>query len=450
MLPDVIGRYQDLLDEQLAADSHARLVELQRRQGLTFGGQPLCSVLRPRFLTLDQYRFVQRRVELLLRAFRKAHEAALADPFFRRQFRLSDMEEALLAWDPRFDCPMPTGRLDAFLPGEGSLRVTELNAETPAGQAYTDVLATALLALPVMEVFQRHYHVLPIPARQSVLHALLRTYHQWSGRRDLPRVAIVDWKEVPTRQEHVLFQDYLGQMGLECFLADPREVEYREADRSLWAGGRRIDLIYKRVLIGELLQRGGLTHPIVRAVRDGAVCMVNPFRCKVLYKKASLAVLSDERNVRLFSQEELQAIREHVPWTRVVEERKTTCGAHTVDLVAFMRQHRQNLVLKPNDDYGGKGIVLGWLADEGRWDEAIRVALAEPHVVQERIVLPEESFPSMVEGRLEWQARHVDTAPFVHMGSQVQGCLTRIAADPLLNVSAGTGSTVPTFLVAPR
>ena len=61
-------------------------------------------------------------------------------------------------------------------------------------------------------------------------------------------------------------------------------------------------MIYKRVLIAELLDRdGGLNGKIVRAVRDRACCMVNTFRCKILFKKASFAVLSDERNAKLFS-----------------------------------------------------------------------------------------------------------------------------------------------------
>ncbi len=62
------------------------------------------------------------------------------------------------------------------------------------------------------------------------------------------------------------------------------------------AGDYHITLIYKRVLISELIERGGIDHPVVQAVRDRAVCMVNSFRCKILFKKASLAVLSDERN----------------------------------------------------------------------------------------------------------------------------------------------------------
>ena len=54
----------------------------------------------------------------------------------------------------------------------------------------------------------------------------------------------------------------------------------------------------------ELVERGGIDHPMLRAVRDRAVCMVNPPRCKILHKKASLAVLSDERNAQLFDADE--------------------------------------------------------------------------------------------------------------------------------------------------
>jgi hypothetical protein len=62
-----------------------------------------------------------------------------------------------------------------------------------------------------------------------------------------------------------------------------------------------------------LLARCGADSVVVRAVRDRAVCMVNPFRCKVLYKKASLAVLSDERNSHLFTDTEREAIAAHIP-----------------------------------------------------------------------------------------------------------------------------------------
>jgi hypothetical protein len=445
---DAIRTYHDLLTDDLASASQGLLDDLQGRRHLLFGDRPLCTVLRPRFLTPRQYHFLQGRVGVLLKAFHRCHQAALADAAFRRQFRLTEQEEALLGHDPGFRCPMPTARLDAFFVAEGELKFTEFNAETPAGAAYSDGLAEAFLVLPIMGEFLRHYRVSPLPCRPGVYHALMTAYRQWSRKSEPPRIAILDWREVPTFNEFVLFARYFKELGLDCLIADPREVEYR--DGKLLAGDYHITLIYKRVLISELLERGGPSQAVVRAVCDGAVCMANPFRCKVLYKKASLAVLSDERNARLFTPEELQAAAAHVPWTRVVEERRTGFDGQVIDLVPFILDNRERFVLKPNDDYGGKGIVLGWTVDAARWEQAVQAALATPSVVQERVALPREPFPSWVAGKVEFLDRLYDTAPFVCHGEFVDGCLTRIGTDPLLNVTAGGGSTVPTFLVDPR
>jgi glutathionylspermidine synthase len=273
-----------------------------------------------------QYAFLQQRVGALLPAFERAYERAMEDAAFRAQFRLLDWEETLLEHDPGFRDPSPVSRLDAFFTHErGGLRFTEYNAETPAAAAYNDVLAEVTYGLPDHAAVPAQYEVRPQPARHLVMHALLDAYRSWSGTRAKPRIAILDWREVPTYSEFVITQQYLESQGLECVIADPREVEYR--DGRLYAGDMPVDLIYKRVLITELVERGGLDHPVVRAVRDGAVCMVNPFRCKILHKKASLAVLSDERNARHVHGGRAGGDRAHIPWTRVVEERHTSSTA---------------------------------------------------------------------------------------------------------------------------
>jgi hypothetical protein len=294
----------------------------------------------------------------------------------------------------------------------------------------------------------RRYEVRPLPARHNVLHALLDAHRQWSGRAEAPRIAILDWREVPTYSEHVLFREYFRSLGLECITADPREVEYR--DGKLVAGDFPISLIYKRVLLSELVERGGRDHPVIRAVRERAVCMVNPFACKILHKKASLAVLSDERNAALFTAEQQAAIARHIPWTRRVEERHTIYAGERVDLVPFIAAHREHLVLKANDEYGGKGIVLGWLTSPEEWERAIKTALAEPFVAQDRVPIPEEAYPTYDGGRMTLASRIMDTAPFVFYGDYMDGCLTRLSTSALVNVTAGGGSTVPTYVVGPR
>jgi uncharacterized circularly permuted ATP-grasp superfamily protein len=446
---DAIAHYHELLTDELAQASEAMLSDQLRRRGLVFGDRPLATVLRPRFMTLGHYRLLQRRVRLLMRAFGKAFERALADQAFRAQFRLADWEERLIRPDPGFREPSPTSRVDAFVMDEaGTMAVTEYNAETPAGAGYNDALVASFADLPIMRVFNRRYEAVPLLARHGVLHVLLEAYEEWAGRRELPRIAIVDWPEVPTRSEFVLFQEYFAAVGMQAVIADPRAMEFRGG--RLYAEGGAVDLVYKRVLLAELIERCGAETPLLQAVAARAVCMVNPPRCKILHKKASLAVLTDERNRSLFTSEERESITAHIPWTRVMEERRTEHGGQAVDLVPFVLASRSRLVLKPNDDYGGAGIVLGWEADDAAWERAVANALVSPYIVQERVAIPSEPYPSVVQGRAVFAQRMMDTAPFVCHGDYAEGCLTRLSTAALLNVTAGGGSTIPTFVVERR
>ena len=313
-LGNAIDFYHALLDDETGVQSQAQLTRQLHHRQLFFGERPLCTVLRPRFLTQKQYRLLQRSVASLLPAFSKIYQTALADANFRRQFCLADWEEELVQVEPGFRASSPTARMDCFLTadspyvpagevGEG-VYLAEYNAETPAASAYNDVLSEVFLALPVMGAFQRRYEVHPLPGRHHVLHALFDAYQQWARYTAVdaparPTIAILDWREVPTYSEFMLFQEYFASQGLDCVIADPRQLEYR-GGQLLVDGITPVHLIYKRVLISELVTREGLNSPVIRAVRDHAVCMVNPFRCKLLHKKASFAVLKRRSKTRVY------------------------------------------------------------------------------------------------------------------------------------------------------
>lgn len=449
LLQEAIQTYHDLLTDRIAQESQVQLDDQLRRRGLYFGERPLCTVLRPRFFTPRQYRFLRSRVRVVLDAFDKAYRAAIANQAILDQYHLDDWERILVEHDPGFRSPTPVSRLDAFfITNRDELKFTEYNAEVPAAGAYGDAFTEVFYGLPIMRDFMHRYEVISLPTRQHVMHALLDAYEQWLGRREKPNLIILDWREVPTYSEFRLFLDYFSSQGLDCIIADPREMTYHHG--KLYAGNFPVDLIYKRVLITELYKHGGLEHPVIQAVRDNAVCMVNPFRCKILYKKTSLAVLSDERNRRLFNKDEAGAIDQHIPWTRTVEERHTIHDGLPIDLIPYILKYKERFVLKPSDEYGGKGIVLGWLVDDPTWEQAVIQAMKTPYIVQERVEIPWEQYPSLVDGRVQISNRMLDTAPFAFYGEYMDGCLTRLGTDPLLNVTAGGGSSVPTFVIQKR
>lgn len=445
----MIERYHELLTPEIAEETHAHVDAALRRRDLVFGGRALCTVLRPRLSTPREVAALQARIRPLMRAMKRAYAAAIEEPAFREQFGLLGWEETLLADAPGYDWPSPTSRLDFFyVPGTGQLGLTEYNAETPAGAAYNDALTDAFLDAPAVREFARNYEIMTLPSLPGVVGSILAAWHEFSGSRNAPRIAILDWDDVPTRTEFELYRRRFEEMGLEAEIDDPRRCEYR--DGKLWQGGKPVDLIYKRVLISELIETCGIDHDVVRAVRDRAVCLVDGFHCKILHKKASLAVLSDETNAARFSPDELEAIHDCIPWTRVVQERNTTFNGETIDLVPWMVAEKDQLVLKPNDEYGGKGITLGWTVNGEEWERAIKDALTQPFIVQRKVAIPSEPFPSWSDGRLHILDRMLDTAPFISHGDYMEGMLTRLSTSALLNVTAGGGSTVPTLVVQPR
>ena len=219
---------------------------------------------------------------------------------------------------------------------------------------------------------------------------LIDAYQQWAGRREAPRIAILDWQEVPSYSEFVMFADYFKSQGIECVIADPREVEYR--DGRLMAGKFHITLIYKRVLISELVEHGGLYHPVIQAVRDGKVCMVNPFRCKICIKRR--AWQSSAMNATLTSSvpRNLKLSKPISPG-RAASKSAISYPRPEDRYFTFILKHREKLVLKPNDEYGGKGIVLGWETDPVMGAGNAN-CMRDPYIVQERVTIPSEPFPA--------------------------------------------------------
>jgi uncharacterized circularly permuted ATP-grasp superfamily protein len=245
-----------------------------------------------------------------------------------------------------------------------------------------------------------------------------------------------------------LFKEYFEGEGYPAIVAAPEELEFNNG--KLRASDFEIDIVYKRLLVNEYLPVMRECPALLDAYRAHSICMVNSFRSKLIHKKALFAVLTNEHYAHLFSTKERACINAHIPWTRHVRPKKTEHHGVNVDLLEFISQTRERLVLKPNDDYGGHGIYIGWNSDEGVWDEALRLALANgDYLVQERVKTAREMFPALQpDGSVEYAEQLVDLDPLLFNG-KVGSAFTRLSFTELANVSSG-GGMVPTFIISEK
>ncbi len=421
---------------------------------LTFGDRVHCPFLRPFFLSPEDEARVRQATEILARVGERVASAAMEDQSLFAQFHLRPEEERLVRLPAGRGPASTASRVDAFLLPE-SLKFTEYNGESPAGSGYTETLSEIFREMPVMKEFSRQFEIHSYPLSAQLLSSLLATYRDWGGTSERPQMLITDWKEVPTWSEFVLLKGRFEAQGIPVVLADPRELEWD--GKKLSAKGNKIDLVYRRVLINDIVARSNECAALVKAYEAQAVCVANNFRCKIPHVKAFFAVLTEQKNAKLFSSEELDVIRRHVPWTRVVEDVKTDYQGKPIGLLDYIRKNQNNLVLKPSDEYGGTGVTLGWELDSKYWEKSIQAALpggksAKQHgcwIVQEKIAMRRGEFPYIGgNGKVEFRDMLVDLAPYMFRG-KLAGYLTRLSASSLANVTSG-GGQIPAFRVAPK
>ncbi|HEY0406359.1 MAG TPA: circularly permuted type 2 ATP-grasp protein [Pyrinomonadaceae bacterium] len=408
----------------------------QIERGLVHGARPICSYLSPLVLPRSLYEAIARAAETLAPAFERVSQAALEDEALMRELGLTAREETMARIDPGYKVLCVNSRLDTFI-GATNFCFLEYNAESPAGLADQMLAESVMFDLPHMREFlSRYQHWRPAP-HVRLLRSLVETYLEWGGEQERPSIAIVDWKGVATASEFDVLKAYFESEGYPVIICDPRELEYD--GKRLTAGGAAIDIVYKRVIIHEFLEKFDETHPLARAYAERRVMVANSFRTKLAHKKASFAIISDPRYEYLFTPEQISCARRHIPWTRRINAGRTTYEGVEQDLLELVRREREQLVIKPNDDYGGHGVVIGSETTPQEWEQAIERGMEEPYVAQQRVAVEKVLMPGYAD-EIQWQEMLVDFDPFLFR-NEMHGGLARLSSSLLCNVSSGGGVT---------
>jgi hypothetical protein len=447
-LAEAVARYQKLLESDPHKDlgwADALATRMQAEH-LTQGGRLICPFLRPNFITRRQYSSLVRAAESLFSAINRVKQMALGDPALLARMELLPAEKMLAAIDPGYPFLAVTSLLDTHL-NNGSMHFVEYAADTPVGVACGEALADIFYDCPPMKAFRKRYSLHKLGGKKHLLNALLKAYKQFGGKKQ-PNLAILEFRQpfqVAEEGEYVLLREHFRAEGYAAEIVSPDQLEYRGG--VLRRGDFALDLVYRRLRVQEFLLRYDLSHPLVRAYRDGAVCIVNSFRSELAQKKAIFDLLTDESITAGFPAAERKAIQQYIPWTRVVAAGKTIWRDQTIDLPEFILKNREKLVLKPNDDAGEGHSIRGWESDAAAWDRAVRRALRVPYVAQERVGAMFAPFPLLRYGELEIRQMQVDLHPHAYLG-KVQGCSSWLTA------GNGGFSTItglaPTFLLEPK
>jgi carboxylate-amine ligase len=300
--------------------------------------------------------------------------------------------------------------------GDGRLRVLEDNLRTPSGVAY---------GLSAREIVTESLSELGLPGKKGeapceirqtlsrLLAGVLRPRPPNAGEDDAT-VLLSDGPGNSAWFEHRLLADLLDIPLVRT--GDLRRcgerLQLREDGRGVAVVYRRTDQERARLLDGALTEVGDL---LLAPVLNGTLHVVNGFGTGVADDKLVYPFVP--AMIGFYLGEE--PLIDSVPTFDLGEPAQRAQALERLD----------ELVIKPRDGHGGRGVLVGRSASAGELRQARREIDRDPEgwIAQELIML--STHPTVIKGQL--QPRHVDLRPFVfydgHTARTLPGGLTRVA-----------------------
>lgn len=385
-----------------------------RRRGLVYVREgDRIEVVRlftlPVIMTPEQHAYVHSASMTLLSACKRLRLLYHADPEVRSALQLPDDEErwlfdahaSLRRHDPVF------ARLDAVVDfarpaWKESLTFVEPNL-SGVGGLHLLPMAEQIAAQLVVPRIGGHDLVLERGSDiRELMFQEIVDHLEAIGRAasaSTPRVvALVEPRErTPGVEEQELLQRHFRvRYGVEIVHADPRELSIDGGE--VTCRGRVVDVAYRDYAVVDLLAlqaQGSVDlEPMRRLFAENR--MVSSISAEI-DQKSNFEVLSDPELLdRHFGPDERDVLARHIPWTRLVRERRTQLpDGRAGELAPYVQANRERLVLKPNRSYGGYGVVVGAAVDDAAWGQAVEAAFSTPgqFVVQAKAEVPVHLLP---------------------------------------------------------
>jgi len=330
--------------------------------------------------------------------------------------------------------------VDLIRDESGTFRVLEDNVRVPSGVSYVIANRRAMA-----NVFPEAFNTMRIRPvgnyPQMLLHGLRASAPD--GATDPTVVVLTPGVFNSAYYEHSLLARMMGVELVEGrdLVCTGGQVRMRTTH-----GDRPVDVIYRRVddeFLDPVHFRGDSVLGVaglVSAMRSGRVSVANAVGNGVADDKLIYSYLPDL--IRFYLDED--PILPNVETFRCDEP---AALAHVLD-------HLDEMVVKPVDGSGGKGLVVGPRADRATLDRLRAGLRSNPRGWIAQPVVQLSTVPTFLEGRLV--PRHVDLRPFaVNDGERIQvlpGGLTRVAlpeGELVVNSSQGGGSK-DTWVLAGR
>jgi carboxylate-amine ligase len=435
--------YAPLLAALAGHDLHALAAAVAQHatgEGATFGADrafPVDPI--PRLIEADEWRELEAGLGQRVRAL----DAFVSDLARERRIVQAGVVPERLAGTLPFlepdlaDLPEPVSAriviagLDVVRDIEGRFHVLEDNVRTPSGMAYLLATRRATKAHLPYDESRR-----PVRAALANLLGGVLSAARPDHEADAAVVVLSDGPSNSAYFEHRVLAELAGVP-----LVHPQDVRVRDGRLVARDGGRAIQVVYRRTDEDRLRAPDGTLTAIgellLEPLRDGQLSVVNGFGTGVADDKRIYPYV--DAMIGFYLGEE--PILPSIPTYDLEDEATRAEALGRLD----------ELVLKPRDGHGGRGVLIGPSASAAELRDAAAAVRADPAGWSAQELVRLSTHPTVIDGRL--QPRHVDLRPFLFYDGRstaaLPGALTRVAldADNLVVNSSRNGGGKDTWVL---
>ncbi len=304
-------------------------------------------------------------------------ELYLEDKSVSELFNFDPRLDALIRVPHHYDTTVPMGRFDIFYYGDGNFQFCELNADGASAMNEEFELSKIMSQTALLDSVKDIYDFKSFELFHSWVAEVKNIYSSYlentgkATQTSTPLVAILDFIDKGSPLEFEMFKDAFITGGFECEIVDPRDLT--EIDGKLYIKDRAIDIIYRRLVTKDLMDRYDEIPALINGLLAGQTCVIGSIKTQVIHTKRFFEVLYDEGLRAKLSSDQIAFIDKHVPFTRPLKR-----DERFEDYL----NSKDAYIIKPVDYYASKGVCAGKDYTNEAWQSLLDEKVNEDFIIQ--------------------------------------------------------------------
>ncbi len=364
--------YLNIIKQGNFTDDYFNTVKMVKNSNAIFKGEPVPFLYHPMFFTEEDIRQFNYMTDMIISIGNKVINKYLESKEYRLKFNFSELLEKLILVNHKYRTYVPIGRFDIFY-NEGDFKFCEFNTDGSSAMNEDNTLARILLETEPIKMMKEKFDLTYFEAIKSWVKETIDIYYEYSESNHKPTVAIVDFTESATTAEFIEFKKAYEENGYKAFICDIRELKYH--DGKLYYMDNIIDLIYRRAVTREIIDRYNEIPDFIEAYINQAVCVIGSLKSQILHNKIIFKILHDEDTLQFLTPMEQEFIKKHVPLTKLFQG--------SMDTYDEVLKNKDKYIVKPLDLYGSRGVYAGLDYDEKTWGEILKKCFNNDYLYQE-------------------------------------------------------------------